>query len=31
MPGQLGEERQRRRVVDTFWRLKMKDFSRISL
>jgi hypothetical protein len=29
--GRLREERQRWRAVDTIWRLKMKDFSRISL
>jgi hypothetical protein len=29
--GRLREERQRRRAVDTVWRLKMKGFSRISL
>jgi hypothetical protein len=27
----LREERQRRRAVDTVWRLKMKGFSKISL
>jgi hypothetical protein len=31
MSGRLREERQRRRAVDTVWRLKMKGFSRISL
>jgi hypothetical protein len=29
--GQLRKKRQRRRAVDTVWRLKMKGFSRISL
>jgi hypothetical protein len=29
--GRLREERQRRRAVDTVWRLKMKGFSRILL
>jgi hypothetical protein len=29
--GRLREERQRRRAVDTVWRLKMKGFSKISL
>jgi hypothetical protein len=31
MSGRLREERQRRRAIDTVWRLKMKVFSRISL
>jgi hypothetical protein len=30
-PGRLREDRQRRRAIDTVWRLKMKGFSRISL